>query len=95
MAVMTATLTTFVAVSSDRTKRSIAEDAVRNLAGEITALVASNISGAVRFGKVDTIEAGEISNNQGKEVFTDMFATGKGAADVIKEIEARRAFIVA
>ena len=34
---------------------------------------------------VDTIEAGEISNNQGKEVFTDMFATGKGAAEVIKE----------
>ncbi len=34
---------------------------------------------------VDTIEAGEISNNQGKEVFTDMFSTGKGAAEVIKE----------
>ncbi len=34
---------------------------------------------------VDTIEAGQISNNQGKEVFSDMFATGKGAADVIKD----------
>lgn len=34
---------------------------------------------------VDKIEAGEISNNQGKEVFSDMFASGKGAAEVIKE----------
>ena len=58
MAVMTATLTTLVAVSSDRTKRAIAEDGVRSLAAEVTGLVAANISGAVRFGKVDAIEAG-------------------------------------
>ena len=58
MAVMTATLTTLMAVSSDRLKRDIAEDGVRSLAAEVTGLVASNISGAVRFGKVEAIEAG-------------------------------------
>ncbi len=34
---------------------------------------------------VDTIEAGQLSNNQGKEVFTEMFASGKTAAEVIAE----------
>ena len=54
---MAATLTTIVAVSSDRIKRNIAEDGLRNLAAEVTGLVAMNISGAVRFGKVEAIEA--------------------------------------
>ncbi len=34
---------------------------------------------------VDTIEKGEISNNQGKEVFNVMFESGQRAAEVIKE----------
>lgn len=34
---------------------------------------------------VATVEAGSISNNQAKEVFAEMFATGKAAATVIKE----------
>ncbi len=34
---------------------------------------------------VDTIEAGQISNNQGKEVFAAMIDSGRGAAEVIKE----------
>jgi aspartyl-tRNA(Asn)/glutamyl-tRNA(Gln) amidotransferase subunit B len=34
---------------------------------------------------VDTIEAGQISNNQGKDVFTMMYESGQGAAEVIKE----------
>ena len=33
---------------------------------------------------VATIEAGKISNNQAKEVFTDMFETGQSAAEIIK-----------
>ena len=33
---------------------------------------------------VATIEAGKISNNQGKEVFTEMFESGKPAAEIIK-----------
>ena len=31
------------------------------------------------------IESGKISNNQAKEVFAEMFATGRAAADIIKE----------
>ena len=34
---------------------------------------------------VDAIESGQISNNQGKEIFSDMVRTGKGAAAIIKE----------
>jgi aspartyl-tRNA(Asn)/glutamyl-tRNA(Gln) amidotransferase subunit B len=33
---------------------------------------------------VATIEGGKISNNQGKEVFVEMFETGKPAAEIIK-----------
>jgi aspartyl-tRNA(Asn)/glutamyl-tRNA(Gln) amidotransferase subunit B len=35
-------------------------------------------------GLVSTVEAGKISNNQAKEVFAEMFETGKPAADIIK-----------
>lgn len=34
---------------------------------------------------VATIEAGKISNNQAKEVFAEMFASGRAAAEIIKE----------
>ncbi len=34
---------------------------------------------------IKTVESGSINNNQAKEVLVDMFATGKTAADVIKE----------
>ena len=33
---------------------------------------------------VATVEVGKISNNQAKEVFAEMFETGKSAADIIK-----------
>jgi len=36
-------------------------------------------------GLVDLIEGGKISGRQGKEVFADMFATGKAAADIVRE----------
>jgi aspartyl-tRNA(Asn)/glutamyl-tRNA(Gln) amidotransferase subunit B len=34
---------------------------------------------------IKTVEAGAINNNQAKEVFVEMFATGKPAAEVIGE----------
>ena len=34
---------------------------------------------------VNLIDGGKISGKQGKEVFAEMFATGKGAADIVKE----------
>jgi aspartyl-tRNA(Asn)/glutamyl-tRNA(Gln) amidotransferase subunit B len=34
---------------------------------------------------VDLIDTGKISGKQGKEVFADMFASGKGAAAIVKE----------
>jgi aspartyl-tRNA(Asn)/glutamyl-tRNA(Gln) amidotransferase subunit B len=34
---------------------------------------------------VDLIEAGKISGKQGKEVFAEMFASGRAAADIVKE----------
>jgi aspartyl-tRNA(Asn)/glutamyl-tRNA(Gln) amidotransferase subunit B len=34
---------------------------------------------------IKNVESGSINNNQGKEVLAEMFATGKTAADVIKE----------
>ncbi|MBV9617978.1 MAG: Asp-tRNA(Asn)/Glu-tRNA(Gln) amidotransferase GatCAB subunit B, partial [Verrucomicrobia bacterium] len=36
-------------------------------------------------GLVNLIESGKISGKQGKEVFAEMFATGKGAAMIVKE----------
>src|SRR5437868_801150 len=34
---------------------------------------------------VNLIESGKISGKQGKEVFSEMFSSGKGAADIVKE----------
>ena len=34
---------------------------------------------------VNLIDSGKISGKQGKEVFAEMFATGKGAAAIVKE----------
>ena len=34
---------------------------------------------------IKTLEAGKINNNQAKEIFTEMFATGKPVAEVIDE----------
>ena len=34
---------------------------------------------------VNLIDSGKISGKQGKEVFAEMFATGKGAGDIVKE----------
>jgi aspartyl-tRNA(Asn)/glutamyl-tRNA(Gln) amidotransferase subunit B len=34
---------------------------------------------------INLIDSGKISGKQGKEVFTEMFATGKRAADIVKE----------
>ena len=34
---------------------------------------------------VNLIDSGTISGKQGKEVFAEMFATGKGAAAIVKE----------
>src|SRR5207249_8385372 len=34
---------------------------------------------------VNLIDSGKISGKQGKEVFTEMFASGKGADDIVKE----------
>ena len=34
---------------------------------------------------VTIVESGKVSNNQGKEVFTEMLASGRPAADIIKE----------
>ena len=34
---------------------------------------------------IKTIEAGTINNNQAKEVFAEMFATGKSVAQVVQE----------
>src|SRR5262249_466345 len=36
---------------------------------------------------VNLIDSGKISGKQGKEVFAEMFATGKGAAAIVKEKE--------
>ena len=41
---------------------------------------ASNLAALVK-----TLDSGSINNNQAKEVLVEMFATGKTAADVIKE----------
>jgi len=34
---------------------------------------------------IKTIDAGTINNNQAKEVMSEMFATGKTAAEVVRE----------
>lgn len=69
--------------------KKIANWVINELLGALnansTALADSPVTPESLSGLVIAVESGAISNNQAKEVFAEMFATGKSAAVVIKE----------
>ena len=56
-AILSSTMAVLISVSSDNAAREVAKSGVRELAAEVTELVALGISGAVRFKKIEDINA--------------------------------------
>ena len=63
----------------------ILNDLTAALSAEAKAVVDSPVAPAALVGLVGVIESGKISGKQGKEVFSEMFATGKAALAIVKE----------
>jgi aspartyl-tRNA(Asn)/glutamyl-tRNA(Gln) amidotransferase subunit B len=63
----------------------ILSELTRELNNSGTAIAGSPVSAFDLAGLIKTLATGAINNNQAKEVLVEMFASGKTAAEVIKE----------
>jgi aspartyl-tRNA(Asn)/glutamyl-tRNA(Gln) amidotransferase subunit B len=73
------------AARGSKNPKAIANWVMTELLAKLSDIGASPVAPEQLAELVGLIDAGQISGKQGKEVFAEMFASGKGAAEIVRE----------